>query len=56
MYQGGSELLVAHALDHLEPFTNDWIDWVSKEFFLNTVSSYLGDNIKYNYIEKLNIE
>ncbi len=36
--------------------TNDWIDWVSKEFFLNNVSSYLGDNIKYNYIEKLNIE
>ena len=36
--------------------TNDWIDEVSKEFFLDNVFSYIGDNIKHNYIEKLNIE
>ena len=35
MYQGGSELLVAHALDHLEPFTNDWIDWLQKPDDMN---------------------
>ena len=36
--------------------TNDWIDEVSKEFFFDNVFSYIGDNIKHNYIEKLNIE
>ena len=35
MYQGGSELLVAHALDHLEPFTNDWIDWLQNPDDMN---------------------
>ena len=28
MYQGGSKLLVAHVLDHLEQYTADWIDWL----------------------------
>ena len=35
MYQGGTELLVAHALDHLEPFTNDWIDWLQNPDDMN---------------------
>ena len=35
MYQGGSELLVAHALDYLEPFTNDWIDWLQNPDDMN---------------------
>ena len=33
----------------------DWTDEDSEEFFEENVYCYIGDNIKYTYIEKLNL-
>ena len=47
MYKGGSKLLVAHVLDHLEQYTADWIDWLQLPDDANK-GSYTGPRCPFS--------